>query len=228
MSINATLIAQLIVFLILVWFTMKFVWPPIVAALDERARKIAEGLSAADKAKSELAVANQRVEQQLSAARDDAAKRLAEADGVKIALSLSDPNMVRFFKAGLLKMIGSGVDLLFANEDEAKGMAGLAEIAGAVEYLKTLGKEFVVTRGPKGALVWDGRTLLDIAPVPVKAVDTVGAGDLFAGAFLYGRGQGWDHRRAGALAAAASAKLVTQRGPRLTATETKAILQRCA
>ena len=80
MSINSTLIAQMIVFLILVWFTMKFVWPPIMAALDERAKKIADGLSAADKARSELAVANQRVEQQLSAARDDAAKRLADAE----------------------------------------------------------------------------------------------------------------------------------------------------
>ena len=80
MSINSTLIAQMIVFLILIGFTMKFIWPPIMAALDERARKIADGLSAADKAKSELAVANQRVEQQLSAARSDATKRLADAD----------------------------------------------------------------------------------------------------------------------------------------------------
>ncbi len=80
MSITGTLIVQMIVFLILVGFTMKFVWPPITAALDERARKIADGLSAADKAKSELAVANQRVEAQLSAARDDAAKRLADAE----------------------------------------------------------------------------------------------------------------------------------------------------
>jgi len=79
-SINSTLIAQMIVFLILIGFTMKFVWPPIMAALDERAKKIADGLSAADKARSELAVANQRVEQQLSAARDDAAKRLADAE----------------------------------------------------------------------------------------------------------------------------------------------------
>ncbi len=80
MSINSTLIAQMIVFLILVGFTMKFVWPPIVAALDERARKIADGLSAADKARNELSVANRRVEEQLSAARDDAAKRLADAE----------------------------------------------------------------------------------------------------------------------------------------------------
>ncbi len=80
MSITSTLIIQMIVFLILIGFTMKFVWPPITAALDERAKKIADGLSAADKAKSELADANKRVEQQLSAARDDAAKRLADAE----------------------------------------------------------------------------------------------------------------------------------------------------
>ncbi len=80
MSINATLIIQMIVFAILVWFTMKFVWPPITAALDERAKKIADGLSAADKAKSELAAANKRVEAQLAAARDDAQKRLADAE----------------------------------------------------------------------------------------------------------------------------------------------------
>jgi F-type H+-transporting ATPase subunit b len=79
-SITATLIVQIIVFLILIGFTMKYIWPPITVALDERAKKIAEGLSAADKAKSELAVANKRVEQQLSAARDDAAKRLADAE----------------------------------------------------------------------------------------------------------------------------------------------------
>ena len=80
MSITATFIIQMIVFLILVWFTMKYIWPPITSALDARAKKIAEGLSAADKAKAELAIANKRVEEQLSAARDDAAKRLADAE----------------------------------------------------------------------------------------------------------------------------------------------------
>ena len=80
MSITATFIFQMIVFLILVWFTMKFIWPPITAALDERAKKIADGLSAADKAKAELSNANKRVEEQLSAARNDAAQRLADAE----------------------------------------------------------------------------------------------------------------------------------------------------
>jgi F-type H+-transporting ATPase subunit b len=79
-NINATLIIQCIVFAILVWFTMTYVWPPIAKALDERAARIAEGLSAADKAKADLAAANARVEKQLSSARDDVAKRLADAE----------------------------------------------------------------------------------------------------------------------------------------------------
>jgi len=153
-----------------------------------------------------------------------AGKRIAEAAGVKTAISLSDPNMVRFFKPGLLEMIGSGVDLLFANEDEAKGMADTTDLNGAVAYLKTLSREFIITRGSKGALVWDGQTLMDIAPVRVEAVDTVGAGDMFAGAFLYGLSQGWNHQRAGTLASAASAKLVTSLGPRMAAAETRAVL----
>ena len=80
MSINATLFVQCIVFLILVLFTMKFVWPPIAKALDERAQKIADGLAAADKAKTELSAANKRVEQELVQTRNETASRLADAD----------------------------------------------------------------------------------------------------------------------------------------------------
>ncbi|TCT20731.1 adenosine kinase [Thiobaca trueperi] len=154
------------------------------------------------------------------------AKRIADASGVKTAISLSDPNMVKFFKPGLLEMIGSGVDLLFANEFEAMGMAGSDDLHQAVDYLKTISRNFAITRGPEGALVWDGQTLIEINPVKVTAVDTVGAGDMFAGAFLFGLSQGWSHQRAGDLAAAASAKLVTSLGPRIPTAETQAILQR--
>lgn len=80
MNINATLFLQAVVFAILVWFTMKFVWPPITKALDERAQKIADGLAAADKAKTELAAANQRVEQELAASRNETSARLADAE----------------------------------------------------------------------------------------------------------------------------------------------------
>lgn len=153
------------------------------------------------------------------------AKRLADAAGVKTAISLSDPNMVKFFKDGLLEMIGSGVDLLFANEFEAMGMAESDDLNEAVAYMKTIAKGFAITRGPKGALAWDGETLIEIDPVKVEAVDTVGAGDMFAGAFLYGLSQGWSYQRAGDLASAASAKLVTSLGPRITAEETQRILR---
>ncbi len=80
MSINGTLVAQAIVFALLVLFTMKLVWPPIAAALDERASKIADGLAAADKAKSELSSANKRVEAELVKSRTETAARLADAE----------------------------------------------------------------------------------------------------------------------------------------------------
>jgi len=79
-SINATLFVQAIVFLLLVLFTMKFVWPPIAKALDERAQKIAAGLAAAEKAKAELASANQRVEQELVKSRNETTSLLADAE----------------------------------------------------------------------------------------------------------------------------------------------------
>jgi F-type H+-transporting ATPase subunit b len=79
-SINGTLVAQAIVFALLVLFTMKLVWPPIAAALDERASKIADGLAAADKAKSELSSANKRVEAELVKSRTETAARLADAE----------------------------------------------------------------------------------------------------------------------------------------------------
>ena len=80
MSINATLLASMIVFALLVLFTMKFVWPPITTALDERVRKIADGLAAADKAKAELSSANKRVEAELASSRTETAARLADAE----------------------------------------------------------------------------------------------------------------------------------------------------
>jgi len=85
-SINATLFVQAIVFAILVWFTMKFVWPPIATALDERANKIADGLAAADRAKAELSSANKRVEDELVKSRTETAARLADAERRALAI----------------------------------------------------------------------------------------------------------------------------------------------
>ena len=80
MSINATLFVQAIVFAIRVWSRLRLVWPPIANALDERAKKIPDGLAAADKAKSELSAANKRVEDELAKSRNESATRLADAE----------------------------------------------------------------------------------------------------------------------------------------------------
>lgn len=80
MNLNATLIAQIVVFFILGWFTMKFVWPPIMKALDERASKIADGLAAADKAKADLALAEKKVVDEMRKARESAGDVRANAE----------------------------------------------------------------------------------------------------------------------------------------------------
>ena len=138
MSITGTLIVQMIVFLILVWFTMKFVWPPITAALDERASKIAAGLSAADKAKSDLAVANQRVEQQLSGARNDAAKRLADAE--RLAQQLVEEAKARATEEGAKIIAAAKVE---AAQESSKARDTLREqVAG----LAVKGAEAILRR----------------------------------------------------------------------------------
>ena len=142
-------------------------------------------------------------------------REVAEQNGVKTALSFSDPGMVEFFREGMAEMLGNGVDLLFCNEDEAKGWAQTDSIDDAVEALKAVAKTFAVTLGAKGALVFDGETLHSIAPYRVDAVDTNGAGDMFAGAFLYAISHGHDFATAGRLASRASAEVVSQYGPRL-------------
>lgn len=80
MNLNATLFAQFVVFFILSFFTMKFVWPPLMKALDERAKKIADGLAAAERGKSEMQAAQKHVQVELSAARDEGQKRISEAE----------------------------------------------------------------------------------------------------------------------------------------------------
>ncbi len=80
MNLNATLFAQFVVFFILALFTMKFVWPPLMKVLDERAEKIANGLAAADRGKAEMAAAEKRAQAELASARDEGQKRINDAE----------------------------------------------------------------------------------------------------------------------------------------------------
>jgi len=128
-------------------------------------------------------------------------------------LYLEDPNMVIFFRDGLYEMLGEGVDLLFANQDEACELAQSKDLNETIESIKTVAKTFAITRGSAGAILYDGSDLIEISAHKVEAIDTLGAGDLFAGAFIYGLSQGMDFKQSGELASLASSKIVTQYGP---------------
>ena len=144
-------------------------------------------------------------------------RQLAEKHGVRTSLTFSDPAMVQFFRDGLTEMLGDGVDLLFCNEAEALGYTDTDSPQAALEALKPLCRALVMTRGAEGALIRDGERVHQVDATPVKAIDTNGAGDMFAGAYLYALTHGHDHATAGRLAAAASSRLVTEFGPRLPA-----------
>ncbi len=152
------------------------------------------------------------------------ARKLAQQHGVKTAISLSDPGMVEFFAPGLREMIGDQVDILFCNKDEALQWTKTDTVEQAAEKLKQDAKSFAITLGGDGALVYDGQQLLRIEPYPVTAIDTNGAGDMFAGAFLYAITHGHDFANAGKLACRSAAELVCQYGPRLPAASHTQIL----
>jgi len=146
-------------------------------------------------------------------------KKLAEMHSVKTALTFSDPAMVQFFKDGLVEMLGDGVDLLFCNEEEALGFAGTDDLEKAKAHLKTIAKTFAITLGSKGALLFDGEQEIAIEPNAVTAVDSNGAGDNFAGAFMYAITAGYDWKTAGQLASKISSEVVSKFGPRLEAAD---------
>ncbi|MEM9101573.1 MAG: adenosine kinase [Pseudomonadota bacterium] len=147
------------------------------------------------------------------------AKRHAKANHKKIAVSLSDVSMVKFFREGLEQLVGEDekVDILFCNANEAFEFTGTDTIEAAVESLKLRAEHFIITLGAEGSVFFDGRTLQTCKPFAVSPIDTNGAGDLFAGAFLFGLTQGWPMEKSAHLASYASSVLVTQFGPRLNA-----------
>jgi sugar/nucleoside kinase (ribokinase family) len=152
-------------------------------------------------------------------------KKIAEENDVLTAITLSDPFVVNTFKANFEDVIGASVDLLFCNEEEAMAYTEKDNIKDAREALKKEAKRFVITQGKNGAMIYDGETFIDIEPYKVDALDTNGAGDMFAGAFLYGITNGMTYAAAGKLASMASSKVVAQYGPRLKWHETQNILK---
>jgi len=143
------------------------------------------------------------------------AVEFAKQQGVKVGLSLSDPFVAQLFSDNLRSVIGDGVDLIFCNKDEALAFTGADTIEQAVETLKSYTKTSVITDGANGATVFDGDSLSQVPGVKAKAIDTNGAGDMFAGAFLYAITSGKSYQKAAQLANQAAAKVVERFGPRL-------------
>jgi sugar/nucleoside kinase (ribokinase family) len=152
------------------------------------------------------------------------AKKIAERHNIRTALTFSDPSMVKYFSKQMQEVIGASVDLLFCNEEEAMIYTGTYNLEDAREKLKDVARHFVITLGANGAMIYDGDTFINIEPYRVKAIDTNGAGDMFAGAFLYGITHGHSYAEAGKLASLASSRVVTQFGPRLEPGQVKKVL----
>jgi sugar/nucleoside kinase (ribokinase family) len=144
----------------------------------------------------------------------------AKAAGVALATTLSDVSMINFCRPGLEAMVGNGdLDCLFANEDEAEAWSGHSAAGDASALLAAmapLARTVCITRGPQGCWVLNGGEVMHLPAVPTQAVDTNGAGDMFAGAFLYATTQGHGPREAAALGNLAAAAVVSQHGNRLT------------
>ena len=182
---------------------------------------VSEGLSAREVDQAALVnsewfyVEGYLVTDEARTAATKAAVELAKANDVKVAISLSDPFVVSVFGDALRQVIGDGVDLIFCNKDEAMAFTCTESLEAASEALKQYTKTFAITDGAKGAVTFDGVTMNQSKGVDAKAIDTNGAGDMFAGAFLYAitsdRGYAW----AADLANDCAARVVAQFGPRL-------------
>lgn len=144
-----------------------------------------------------------------------AAQKVAQAAGVPVALTLSDPFIVNVFGERVAALIDKGIDLLFCNEVEAQSYACVETTDAACEVLSDRVREFAVTCGADGARVGRDGALHHAPGFQVEALDTNGAGDMFAGAYLYGITNGHSLEESAKLATYASSQVVAKYGPRL-------------
>jgi sugar/nucleoside kinase (ribokinase family) len=151
--------------------------------------------------------------------------QIARQHGVQTALTLSDVSMINFCRPGLQAMTGPGLNYLFANEEEAQVWCGSTDIDAILPQLQQLADTVCLTRGPQGCIVASGGERVHVPAVATRAVDTNGAGDMFAGAFLFGVTHGMGLAQAAALANRAAAAVVAQHGNRLTRDRLQAILR---
>jgi sugar/nucleoside kinase (ribokinase family) len=143
-------------------------------------------------------------------------RQIAREAGVALALTLSDVSMIQFCKAGLDAMLGDGVDYLFCNQEESQVWCGSQDLNVVKETLKKLAKMVCLTLGPDGSEIITAQNSWHVPAEKVQAIDTNGAGDMFAGAFLYAITRGYSPEQAANLGNHAAAAVVSQHGNRLT------------
>jgi sugar/nucleoside kinase (ribokinase family) len=144
-------------------------------------------------------------------------KACTAAKGAKrqVALSLSDPFVVDRHRDDLLTLIQNDVDILFGNEEEIFRLYEASELSTAVERVRNAKVLACMTRGAKGAVIFDGQTTTAVEALPIdKVVDTTGAGDLFAAGFLYGYTHGRDLKRCATIGSLAAGEIISHMGAR--------------
>jgi sugar/nucleoside kinase (ribokinase family) len=140
---------------------------------------------------------------------------LAKQCGCKVALTASDPFLIDLIRDEIWALITGPVDLFFCNELEAKSLTGENDPIACAAKIHEHAENVALTLGAKGSIVMHGGEAFPIEGVPIEAVDTTGAGDMYAGALLYGITHGMSWRQAGHLASHAASRIVMQMGARL-------------
>ncbi|RUO62533.1 adenosine kinase [Pseudidiomarina insulisalsae] len=152
------------------------------------------------------------------------AKEVARANGTKIAMTCSDPAMVKYFRDGIDEILSGGVDVMFCNQEEAAILTGTDDVQAALQQLQRHAGLVAITLGKDGALLGDGTRQVAVPGIPVKAIDTNGAGDMFAGAMMFGLIRNYSLAACGLLASHASAEVVASFGPRLSLDQQQQLL----
>jgi sugar/nucleoside kinase (ribokinase family) len=143
-------------------------------------------------------------------------RAIAKQAGVALATTLSDMSMINFCRAGLDAMVGEGLDFLFCNEEEAQVWCGTQDLAVICQQMGQQARVVCLTRSAKGCIVLENGLQTEVPAAQVKALDTNGAGDMFAGAFLYAVTHGYTHAQAAWLANQSAGQVVAQYGNRLS------------
>ncbi|MBT4162833.1 MAG: adenosine kinase [Gammaproteobacteria bacterium] len=147
------------------------------------------------------------------------AQSIARVNNVEVSLTLSDPAMIENFKSNYELLFSQGIDLLFCNHDEARLLTGADSVEDCARTLKEICRTFVITCGKSGSLTFDGKEVTRADGIATQAVDTTGAGDIFAGAFLHSLCQGQGFTEAAQLANRSASLLVSSFGARLSQDE---------